>query len=459
MLKVLGDYDIALEGDEQNMLVRCWHLWQLDHGILPNQDVAIGLAPGEQCGFGGYSELFEKSRVRRHGAGNDQLTRVDFGPLYVTNKRLLFVGSAASKTIQYRTIVQVTQANGWLVIQKASGKSHWFSFTSDLDREAALRTIEVASTGKAKLEGIAAVATKAEDQLATKPVRPVAPADASPKLSTLGAEEVAVLLEELDTLVGLAPVKQAVRSLVNFLRVQRLRIQHNLPSKQLSIHMVFTGSPGTGKTTVARLLARIFKAMGLLPRGHLVETDRAGLVGGYLGQTAIKTEDVIQKALGGVLFIDEAYALARETAGQSGDSFGTEAIDTLLKAMEDNRDQLVVIAAGYQGPMHGFLESNPGLRSRFTRFIDFPDFSPPELLEIFAKLAAASEYVLPEETIAKAMSVFHTAYTDRGRAFGNGRLVRNVFERACVRQADRLETDPEITRDELMILLPSDLED
>ncbi len=197
--------------------------------------------------------------------------------------------------------------------------------------------------------------------------------------------------------------------------------------------------------------------MAFLPQGHLVETDRSGLVGGYVGQTAIKTAEVVRKALGGVLFIDEAYALAREGNGFA-DVFGTEAIDTLLKAMEDNRDQLVVVAAGYQEPMQRFLEANPGLRSRFTRYIDFPDYSPNELLKIFENMAAASGYVLRENTVAKAMSLFHDAYAKRDRTFGNGRFARNVYEKACVRLADRLASDPDITRDELTILLPQDLE-
>ena len=197
--------------------------------------------------------------------------------------------------------------------------------------------------------------------------------------------------------------------------------------------------------------------MGFLPEGHLVETDRSGLVGGYLGQTAMKTADVIKRALGGVLFIDEAYALARAVKGKEGDAYGTEAIDTLLKAMEDNRDQLVVIVAGYREPMQKFLESNPGLRSRFTRYIDFPDYSPTELLTIFESMVEEAGYQLSEAARTRATAVFEEAYGNRNVAFGNARLARTVFEQACVRLADRVAYDQDITRSELTTLQPDDI--
>ena len=190
--------------------------------------------------------------------------------------------------------------------------------------------------------------------------------------------------------------------------------------------------------------------MGFLPEGHLVETDRSGLVGGYLGQTALKTAEIIKKALGGVLFVDEAYALAREGKGYEGDSYGTEAIDTLLKAMEDNRDQLIVIVAGYREPMQKFLESNPGLRSRFTRYIDFPDYSAGELMDIFERMVVKDGYQLSDAARNGAAAIFADAYAKRTTTFGrNGRLARTVFEKACIRLADRLATDVNITRDEL----------
>jgi type VII secretion ATPase EccA len=270
--------------------------------------------------------------------------------------------------------------------------------------------------------------------------------------------DVADLLKNFDKLIGLAPVKQDVRSLINYLRIQRVRRNEGLPASQITMHLVFTGNPGTGKTTVARLLAEMYKAMGFLPDGHLVETDRSGLVGEYVGQTAQKTLAIIQKALGGVLFIDEAYSLSRTTGGQK-DTFGLEAIDTLLKAMEDNRDRLVVIVAGYPAEMKHFISSNPGLRSRFTRYIDFPDYTPTELMRIFEQQASEAGYSLSEGARNRANTIFHTAYETRSEGFGNGRYVRTVFERASLNLSDRLSNHATLTREQLTTLQESDIED
>ena len=259
------------------------------------------------------------------------------------------------------------------------------------------------------------------------------------------------LLAELDELVGLDPVKAEVRLVTNLLIVQRLRRDRGLPTVEGSRHLVFTGNPGTGKTTVARLLAEIYRSLEVVERGHLVETDRSALVAGFVGQTATKTRAVIESAIGGVLLIDEAYALAR---GNEND-FGREAIDTLVKMMEDLRDDLVIIAAGYPAEMATFIAANPGLTSRFPKTIHFPDYTSEELADIFAIIAEKNHYQLAED-VHDALVVWFDAQT-RDRGFGNGRLARNLFEAAVARQASRLVEVEEPSDDQLVTLTVADV--
>lgn len=258
------------------------------------------------------------------------------------------------------------------------------------------------------------------------------------------------LMLQINTLVGMEQLKKDIQNIINFIKIQQLRSEKGMKAAPFSKHLVFTGNPGTGKTTVARLLAKIYKALGLLSKGHLVEVDRAGLVAGYVGQTAIKTDEVVKTAIGGVLFIDEAYTLTT-------DDFGKEAIDTILKRMEDHRNNLIVIVAGYPDKMVSFIHSNPGLESRFNKYIHFEDYTPGELIEIFRVMCDEQSYSLDNSANEKLLQYATKQYDARNERFSNGRLMRNLLEAALSNQANRLMVDGYSTDEELSIILEEDI--
>lgn len=284
--------------------------------------------------------------------------------------------------------------------------------------------------------GSAAGNKPAEASAPAAPPEPKKPVELDPK-------RIDEIMSELNQLVGLKTVKEEITRLVDLLRVQQMRQEVGLQNKGTSRHMVFFGNPGTGKTTVARLLADIYRELGLLPTGQLVEVDRSGLVGGYVGQTAIKTSEVIEQAIGGVLFIDEAYTL---TANKGQNDFGQEAVDTILKAMEDYRDEMIVIVAGYTELMQEFLETNPGLKSRFNYFIEFPDYTPDELVAILELLCKKNEYTLSDSAREKAREIFTARCENKPENFANAREVRNFMEKAMLNHAGRVTKLPKSAR-------------
>lgn len=265
-------------------------------------------------------------------------------------------------------------------------------------------------------------------------------------------EKLDLLVAELDSLIGLSGVKNEVKSLINLIKVKKMREEMRLPDMEMSFHMVFTGSPGTGKTTVARLIASIYRELGLLTKGQLVETDRSGLVAGYVGQTALKVKDVVNKAIGGVLFIDEAYSLSNGT----DNDFGREAIDTLVKLMEDHRDDLVVIVAGYTGEMQRFLKSNTGLVSRFNKFLAFPDYSDYELIRILGCISEKSGYTIGDDAVEVISEHLSRMTEEEKRRFGNARGIRNIFERLILIQANRVVLLDNPDRDKLTLITAED---
>ena len=337
-------------------------------------------------------------------------------------------------TLMYRWASLVAKADGWISSDEAATLA------------AIMKMREPKPDGNVKISGGSEM-NKVNDML------PSQTASQPPEKNGERPETLRDALASLEKLIGLDPVKKEVKMLANFIQIQRKRKSSGLKEAPVSYHCVFTGNPGTGKTTVARILADIYRAMGVVKKGHLVETDRSGLVGEYVGQTAVKTNKIVDSALDGVLFVDEAYTLV-----QGGErDYGGEAIATLLKRMEDDRDRLVVILAGYTDEMKKFIDSNPGLQSRFNRYIQFPDYSAQELARIFLLTAEKSQYSCNADARASLVDIMQTAVETKDRNFGNGRFVRNLFEKAIQRQAERLSTVGDLSTEMLSELTLHDL--
>lgn len=371
------------------------------------------------------------------------LRRVAVGTLHVTNQRLVFDSPRKKASLDYKDIWDVVSTDGLLLIELLGRMDPYFLLNPPEALEVTELIVKRARRGGAPLDQ----AAKPVPGRQTDRVKAAAKSASDPS-------RLEQLLAQLDEMVGLSPVKAQIRTLVNLVRVREMRREQQLKVAPASYHMVFSGPPGTGKTTVGRLVGAILHELGILSKGHQIEVDRAELVAGYVGQTAIKTDAAFKEALGGVLFIDEAYSLANEAAEHD---FGREAIETLLKLMEDHREEVVVIVAGYREKMETFLESNPGLRSRFTRFIDFPDYSPDELTAIFLQLVKEGHYHLAPGSEAELRRTFASFYANRTETFGNARFVRNCFERTLEAQANRLSTVSVPNREELCTIRSEDL--